>query len=96
MRLNILSIAVGLVALLVPVLVPAPAGMSELGWRASGLALSMAIWWLTEAIPLAATALLPLAVAPILGVTDLDRAAQSYSDPLAILFFGWLYYRSGD
>ena len=88
MKLNTFSIAIGLIALLVPVLVPAPAGMSEVGWRASGLALSMAIWWLTEALPLAATALLPLAVAPLLSISDLDRVAQSYSDPLVILFLG--------
>lgn len=83
-----LNIIVGLAVLLVPVVLPAPAGISELGWRASGLALTMAFWWLTEALPLAATALLPLAVAPVLGLAELDRAARSYSDPLVILFLG--------
>jgi sodium-dependent dicarboxylate transporter 2/3/5 len=48
----------------------------------------MALWWLTEAIPLAATALLPLAFAPILGLAGLGKTARSYSDPLVILFLG--------
>ncbi|KUJ77168.1 SLC13 family permease [Ruegeria profundi] len=88
MKLNTLTIAAGLVVLLVPVLVPAPAGMSEPSWRASGLAVTMAFWWLTEALPLAATALLPLACAPILALAELDDVARSYSDPLVILFLG--------
>ena len=88
MNLNSLCIAVGLAALFATALLPAPPGLSEPAWRASGLALTMAIWWLTEALPLAATALLPLAIAPILGLSGLDDVARSYSDPLVILFLG--------
>ena len=62
--------------------------MSDTAWIALGLALVMALWWLTEALPLPATALLPLAVAPILGIAALEDTARSYSDPLVILFLG--------
>ncbi|AXI53854.1 Sodium-dependent dicarboxylate transporter SdcS (plasmid) [Pseudoseohaeicola sp. NH-UV-7] len=88
MQLKPLTIGAGLAVLLAPVAFPAPAGMSDLSWHASGLAVTMALWWLTEALPLAATALLPLAVAPIMGLTDLDDTARSYSDPLVVLFLG--------
>jgi sodium-dependent dicarboxylate transporter 2/3/5 len=45
----------------------------------------MAIWWVTEALPLAATALVPVAVFPLLGVMDVDRTAQAYANPLIFL-----------
>lgn len=48
----------------------------------------MALWWLTEAVPLAATALLPLVVFPLLGVRPLAAVAPAYAHPLIFLFFG--------
>lgn len=48
----------------------------------------MAVWWLTEAIPLAATALLPLALFPLLGVMTIAQAGVSYGDPIVFLFMG--------
>ena len=48
----------------------------------------MAIWWLTEAIDLAATALLPLALFPLLDVADIRAAAAPYADPMIFLFLG--------
>ena len=83
-----LTILMGLVLLLLPVLLPPPAGMPAGGWLAAGLALAMVLWWLTEALPLAATALLPLAVAPLAGVSDLATVASAFSHPLIILFLG--------
>ena len=88
MRLNQILIGLGLLLLLAPIVLPAPPGMSDTAWIALGLALVMALWWLTEALPLPATALLPLAVAPILGIAALEDTARSYSDPLVILFLG--------
>ncbi|PWJ09933.1 solute carrier family 13 (sodium-dependent dicarboxylate transporter), member 2/3/5 [Jannaschia seohaensis] len=48
----------------------------------------MATWWLFEALPLAATALLPIAIAPLLGISDLNDVAKSYSHPVVLLFMG--------
>ncbi len=48
----------------------------------------MAGWWLTEALPLAATALLPLALLPLLGVSTLRSAATGYADEIIFLFLG--------
>lgn len=52
------------------------------------VAVLMATWWLTEAVPLAATALLPLLLFPILGVTGIGSVAAQYGDPLIFLFLG--------
>lgn len=88
MQFKRLAIAAGLLILVVPVLLPAPDGLPDLAWLACGLALTMALWWLTEAVPLAATALLPLAAAPLLGIADIGNVAVSFSHPLIILFLG--------
>jgi solute carrier family 13 (sodium-dependent dicarboxylate transporter), member 2/3/5 len=88
MKLNTGLILFGLLLLIAPTVVPAPDGMSEMAWRASGLTSVMALWWISEALPLPATALLPVAVAPLLGLTELSDVARSYSDPLIFLFLG--------
>jgi sodium-dependent dicarboxylate transporter 2/3/5 len=51
-------------------------------------ALLMAVWWLTEAIPLAVTALLPLLLFPFFGLMTARDAALPYADPNVFLFMG--------
>lgn len=63
-------------------------GMSETAWRTTALGLLMVIWWVTEAVPIAATALLPLALLPLLGVMSIGAAAAPYANPVIYLFFG--------
>ncbi|MDJ0927327.1 MAG: DASS family sodium-coupled anion symporter [Gammaproteobacteria bacterium] len=48
----------------------------------------MAVWWLTEAIPVYVTALLPLATFPLAGVTTIKLTAASYGHELIFLFLG--------
>lgn len=62
--------------------------LQETPHRALAVAVWMAVWWLTEAIPLAATALLPLALFPFLGVLTMAETGPSYMDNNIILFFG--------
>jgi len=52
------------------------------------IAILMAIWWITEAIPLAATALLPVALFPLLGVVDGKTISAMYFNDLIFLFLG--------
>jgi len=85
MRLSLIAGAAGLALTLI---LPPPEGLSETAWAGAGLGLLMAVWWLTEAVPLAATALVPLALAPLLGLTGMGEVAGSYSHPLIILFLG--------
>jgi sodium-dependent dicarboxylate transporter 2/3/5 len=51
-------------------------------------ALLMAIWWITEAIPLAATALLPMVLFPALGIMDGKKVAPQYFNYVIFLFIG--------
>ncbi len=52
------------------------------------LAVLMAVWWIGEAIPLAATALLPLVVLPALGVSSIGDVAKNYASSVIFLFMG--------
>ncbi|MHA3025091.1 SLC13 family permease [Chromohalobacter israelensis] len=69
-------------------LLPAPAEMSATAWACVGFSLLMATWWATEAIPIPATSLLPMVLAPALGISDLDTVAPAYADPIIYLFLG--------
>ena len=48
----------------------------------------MAIWWLSEAIDISATALLPIAVFPLLGIADIKTTTAPYASHLIFLFMG--------
>lgn len=52
------------------------------------IAILMAIWWVTEAIPLAITALLPVVLFPIFGVADGKTISAMYFNHLIFLFIG--------
>ncbi|MDP2496419.1 MAG: SLC13 family permease [Candidatus Palauibacterales bacterium] len=68
--------------------VPGPAGLSTAGWRTMGVGLLMALWWVTEALPIPATAILPLALFPVLGIAGIDQTAAPYANDLIFLFMG--------
>ena len=61
------------------VLTDPPNGFPAPAWKVAGVALLMAAWWVTEALPLAATALVPIAILPLLGVLPPERIASSYA-----------------
>ncbi|MCZ0814009.1 DASS family sodium-coupled anion symporter [Roseovarius sp. EGI FJ00037] len=65
-----------------------PAGMPLEAWRMLAITLWMVIWWLSEALPIPATALLPLVLMPALGVQDMSATAMRYANPLIFLFLG--------
>jgi len=65
-----------------------PEGLSTEAWYVVSLAVLMVTWWVTEAIPIAATALLPLAALPLMGVSSTKDAAAPYADPIIFMFIG--------
>ena len=48
----------------------------------------MIIWWITEAVSISVTALIPLTLFPLLGIGDMKTVAASYGSPIVFLFFG--------
>jgi len=51
---------VGLALFFILLFIPAPEGLNTTAWTVAAIAVLMAIWWATEAVPVAMTALLPL------------------------------------
>lgn len=78
----------GLAAFLVTLILPVPQGMPPAAWPTAGLVAWMALWWMTEALPLSVTALLPFIVLPLLNVADANKAAAAYYSPTMFLFVG--------
>jgi sodium-dependent dicarboxylate transporter 2/3/5 len=72
-------------------LMPPPAAMSAAAQTVAGLAVWMAVWWLTAVVPLFVTALLPLAVLPLAGAGAIDAVARRYADPIVFLFMGGFF-----
>jgi len=54
----------------------------------AAIAVLMAVWWITEAVPLAATSLIPLILFPLFGLLDADEIASSYINSIIFLFLG--------
>lgn len=65
-----------------------PGDLSPEAWRVAALTLLMATWWVSEALPLPVTALLPVVVLPLMGVSSVESAAAPYANPLIFLFLG--------
>jgi sodium-dependent dicarboxylate transporter 2/3/5 len=71
--------------------IPRPADLSPEALKVGAVASLMAIWWLTEAIPIPATALLPLALFPLLGISSSKAASAPYANHLIFLFIGGFF-----
>ncbi len=66
----------------------APADLGDAGWTTAAIGILMAVWWATEAVPIAVTALLPLVVFPLLGVAGIQDTASPYANKVIFLFLG--------
>lgn len=64
--------------------------LDEPARRLAGVVVLMAVWWITEAIPLAATALVPVVLFHPLGIAGIRQAAAPFADPVIFLFMGGL------
>ena len=83
-----IGLATGVIALLASIVLPTPEGMSREAMVVAGLVLLMAAWWMTEALPLTATALMPFLVLPFAGIMTAREAASAYYSPILFLILG--------
>ncbi|MFP3989047.1 DASS family sodium-coupled anion symporter [Streptomyces sp. E11-3] len=74
--------------LLVYFLIPADPGLSTPARTSLAVAILVAVWWMTEALPLAATSLVPLVALPLLGIFPIGDATAAYGHPIVFLFLG--------
>ena len=78
----------GLALFVLMLLLPAPAGMSATAWHVAALTLLMAAWWMTQALPLTVTALLPFLALPAMGILTAQEVAKEYYSPILFLILG--------
>lgn len=63
-------------------------GLSDEGRATTAIVALMAVLWMTEAMPLAATALVPIVLFPLAGVLPLPETAASYANEVIFLLLG--------
>ena len=78
----------GIAAFVILLLLPAPGGMPLTAWHTVALVVLMATWWMTQALPLTVTALLPFLVFPFIGVMTANEVASAYYSPILFLVLG--------
>ena len=82
------GLVLGVAVFAATLLIVPPAGLPPGAWQVAGTMTLMAIWWATEALPFAATALVPLAVLPPLGAASATSLAQGYGNTTLYLILG--------
>lgn len=85
---RLIGLVAGLAVFAVTLTLSPPEGMSPAAWRVAGVAAMMAVWWVSEALPIPVTALSPVIFFPLLGVSSITEAAAPYANPLIFLFLG--------
>lgn len=72
-------------------MIPAPEPFNMITWQVLGCMVVMVVLWITEALPIPVTALLPLLLFPIVGVDSLKNVSASYAHPIVFLFLGGFF-----
>jgi sodium-dependent dicarboxylate transporter 2/3/5 len=63
-------------------------GLSSEGRAVMAVTVWVAVWWITEPIPIAATSLLPVVLFPVSGALDIKTTTTTYYSPMIMLFMG--------
>ncbi|MFD1564227.1 SLC13 family permease [Haloarchaeobius amylolyticus] len=70
---------------------PTPSGLSAAGKAVAAATAWIAVWWMSEAIPIPATSLLPIVLFPLTGALPVADTTPSYGHPLIFLFMGGFF-----
>jgi solute carrier family 13 (sodium-dependent dicarboxylate transporter), member 2/3/5 len=87
-KTKLIGLILGPVLFFILLVSPAPEGLPVQGKLVAGITLWLVVWWVTEAVSIYATALLPLALFPITGVLSLRAVGAEYMSPIIILLLG--------
>jgi len=87
-NLRIFGMGLGPILFFLILLMPTPDGMSETAKAVLAISVWMIVWWITEAIPVYATALLPMGLIPLLGILPVKQIAAEYMHPIIVLLLG--------
>ena len=85
-----LGFALGVASLVAVLMLPTPEGLTHAAQVTASVAALMSVWWLTEALPIAVTSLVPLVMLPALGAMDAGAISAPYANKTNFLFLGGL------
>lgn len=92
---NYIALLSGILVFLIVLILPAPSGLSVPGKNTAAVVLLMSIWWITGAIPIYATAFLPLALYPVLKILPAADTASNYGhNYVLMLLAGFILAKS--
>ena len=86
-----IGLFIGPVLFLLIVFFPTPDGLSPEAKMVGAIATLMAVWWVSEALPIAAVALLPISLFPLLGVMPTASVTAQYANQIIYLFIGGFF-----
>ena len=81
-------LVIGPLLFLILQLIGAPKGIPESAFIMLSITLWMAIWWVTEVIPIGVTALLPILLFPLTGILDIADTTASFGHKYIFLYMG--------
>jgi sodium-dependent dicarboxylate transporter 2/3/5 len=83
-----LAVGLGPVLFIIIYLLPTPEGMSPQGKAVLASTAWVAFWWISEAIPIPVTSLLPIVLFPLTGALELGKTTASYGHKMVFLYMG--------
>lgn len=84
----LIGLLTGPVLFFILLAIPQPADMPDNSMQVAAVAVLMATYWMTEAIPIPATALIPIVLFPLLDIMPTSQVTLSYGNHLIFLFMG--------
>lgn len=85
------GLVLGPVIFIVMMLLPVPEGMKAEAWKVGAVTALMAVWWITDAIPIPATGIIPIFLFPALGIMSAKNATAPYASDVIYLFMGGFF-----
>ncbi len=67
---------------------PPPEAIPAEAWQVMAMGVFMLVWWVTEAVALPVTALIPMVGLPLMDVSTMQEATAPYASPIVFLFMG--------
>lgn len=83
-----IGLFLGPLIFIILIFLPPPNGMNPEARAVMSVTIWIAIWWITEAVPIPVTSLLPIILFPISNALDLQTTTEAYGNPIVFLFLG--------
>jgi len=98
---KVAAIILAILAPMVVMMTTPPAGLSVVGWKVLGVIFSMVILWVTEAVPIGITSLLPIVLCPLLGLAGRAPGKEGINcwagmaSPASVMVIGMFFLSAG-